>query len=155
MTITAAQITDIPELKKLYRLLFTGMSQLQPLYYQTSDQDADFIKESISRENSEILVAREEDCLLGFALVQCLQTPPYPCIAPHRFTYLMDFVVDESQRRKGIGKALLAAVKEWAEERGSDYIELNVLTQNTPALNLYQGMRFEECTKTMRLNLDV
>ncbi|WP_125144492.1 hypothetical protein [Clostridium transplantifaecale] len=39
------------------------------------------------------------------------QTPVYKSIIPHRYTCLMDFIVQESLRGNGIGKKLLEGWK--------------------------------------------
>ena len=73
--------------------------------------------------------------ILGFALVQQQDTPPFNCIVPHKYAYLMDIVVAPEQRGKGIGKQLIHAVKSWAKSRKMEYIELCVLSQNRNATN--------------------
>ncbi|WP_455682645.1 GNAT family N-acetyltransferase [Thomasclavelia sp.] len=56
-------------------------------------------------------------------------------------------------RGKGIGKKLIERVKNWSLEKNSEYIELNVLNENTRAIDLYKLMNFEEKMKTMRMKL--
>ncbi|WP_306437203.1 GNAT family N-acetyltransferase [Clostridium minihomine] len=90
---------------------------------------------------------------MGFALIQQQETPPYRCMVPHRFTYLTDLVVDPLEQEKGIGTILIEEVKQWSKKKGSDYVELGVLSQNRRAIALYEKMDFEECMKTMRTKL--
>ncbi len=71
----------------------------------------------------------------------------------YKYTFIMDVVVDKDYRRKGIATALLSEVRKWAEDRKSDYIELNVLSKNIQAISLYENLQFEECAKRMRLKL--
>ncbi len=74
-------------------------------------------------------------------------------MVPHRFTYLTDLVVDPLEQEKGIGTILIEEVKQWSKKKGSDYVELGVLSQNRRAIALYEKMDFEECMKTMRTKL--
>lgn len=153
MNIESARIDDLNDIKKLYEILFLDMSKLQPEYCRAAEQDESFLKETIESETSDILVARENHQVLGFALVQQQNTPPFHCFVPHRYAHLLDLVVAPEQRGKGIGKQLIHAVKSWAKERKLEYIELGVLTQNENAVKLYESMEFLECRKTMRMKL--
>lgn len=79
------------------------------------------------------LLAEEDEQIIGFVLVQQLDTPPYACIVPHRYTLLMDIVVSDLYRGQGIGRALIEEAKLWSKRRGSEYIELSVVSQNRSA----------------------
>ena len=65
----------------------------------------------------------------------------------------MDLVVDVDFRGQGIGKQLIESVKNWTLERNLEYIELNVLSENKKAINLYKKINFKEKMKTMRMKL--
>jgi GNAT superfamily N-acetyltransferase len=56
--------------------------------------------------------------------------------------WLEDLFVTESQRRAGLGEALVAAAIERARERGCGRIELDVSEQNPGAWALYERMGF-------------
>lgn len=153
MNIEIADFNSLIEIKVLYEQLFSDMAKLQPQYFRAAMQDDDFIKSTIESERGDILIAKENNQILGFALVQEQTTPPYHCFIFHRYAYLMDLVVDPNQRGKGIGKALLNEVKNWAKIRKLEYVELSVLTQNKTAMELYEKMEFMECSRVMRMIL--
>ncbi|MBC5793579.1 GNAT family N-acetyltransferase, partial [Sphaerospermopsis sp. LEGE 00249] len=48
-----------------------------------------------------------------------------------------------SHRRRGIAKALMQHIENWAKQRGDRQIGLQVFTSNTPALNLYQNLGYQ------------
>jgi ribosomal protein S18 acetylase RimI-like enzyme len=50
--------------------------------------------------------------------------------------------VDERYRRRGLGTALMAALDEWAVDRGGDSCLLQVVATNAPALALYDRLGF-------------
>lgn len=152
MEIRIANINDLDGIKDLYNILFSDMAKLQPEYFKEAKQDNKFIKMIIDNEDSDILIAQDTK-IIGLALVQKQTTPPYNCLVEHHYTYLMDLVVDPDFRGKGIGKSLIEKVKEWALEKDSDYIELNVLSENKKAITLYEAMNFEEKMKTMKMKL--
>ena len=65
----------------------------------------------------------------------------------------MDFIVRESLRGNGVGKKLLEGVENWGRSRGSEYMELNVLSQNLNALRFYEKENFEESVRVLRKRL--
>ena len=92
--------------------------------------------------------------LLGLALVQYAGwTPEFSCVLPHRYASLNDLVVAREKRCQGIGSLLLGAAKRWARDRRLEYLELNVLAQNSKAIELYESHDFVEATRTMRCML--
>jgi ribosomal protein S18 acetylase RimI-like enzyme len=61
--------------------------------------------------------------------------------ANRRDAHLFQMWVDPGFRRRGIGRALLAAVIEWARQSGADYLNLGV-TCDTAAMRLYERAGF-------------
>lgn len=110
MKIRLAKLVDISNISTLYRTLFQTMAELQIEYYRKADQDVDFLKSVINSDTKDILVAEEDEQIIGFVLVQQLDTPPYACIVPHRYTLLMDIVVSDLYRGQGIGRALIRSL---------------------------------------------
>lgn len=153
MKIRLAKLVDISNISTLYRTLFQTMAELQIEYYRKADQDVDFLKSVINSDTKDILVAEEDEQIIGFVLVQQLDTPPYACIVPHRYTLLMDIVVSDLYRGQGIGRALIEEAKLWSKRRGSEYIELSVVSQNRSAIEIYKSLQFVECTKIMRAKI--
>lgn len=54
--------------------------------------------------------------------------------------YLEDLYVDEAQRGKGFGKALLIYLAKLAQARGCGRLEWSVLNWNEPAINFYRSL---------------
>ena len=153
MPIRKAVPADLPDIQRLYKYLFADMAALQPDYIRAASQDEAFILSVIREEPSDILLACEEGKTLGFALVQLQRTPPYTCMVPHTYAYLTDLAVEPAARGRGLGRALLDAVKGWGRERGADYVELQVLRQNHGALRLYEREGFRDEMHTLRCPL--
>ena len=60
---------------------------------------------------------------------------------------------DSLYRGQGIGRALIEEAKLWSKRRGSEYIELSVVSQNRSAIEIYKSLQFVECTKIMRAKI--
>lgn len=144
---------DRKAIAEIYRTLFEAMSNLQPQYIQSAEQDPDFILKIITESKKDILVAQCDVQLLGFALVLMTHTPPYRCFVPHPYADLLDLAVLPAARGKWLGTLLLQAVKSWAKAYGADYLELGALSNNQGAVRLYEREGFRECMKTFRASL--
>lgn len=150
MQIRRAVLSDIPEIIALYHHLFAAMERLEPEIMRDVEQDESFLRETIEGEMGDVLLAVEGERALGFALVKREKTPPYRCMVPREFCFLLDLSVAPEARGRGVGTALLEAVKAWGRARDLDYVELNVFTKNKGAKRLYLREGFESRTETLQ-----
>ena len=153
LKIRTAVAADMERIVALYHHLFQAMEALQPDVMRDVEQDPSFIRDTIESEKGDILLAEVEGEVAGFALVRQEHTPPYPCMVPHEFCFLLDLSVAPKARGTGVGSALLSAVKRWATERGLDYVELNVLSNNAGAKRLYAREGFVCKQETLRFSV--
>jgi ribosomal protein S18 acetylase RimI-like enzyme len=79
---------------------------------------------------------------LGLAIVHVQPSGPTPLRqGASTGTFLIEnIVVAAGQRRRGIGRALMAAAQSWAAERGAKQVVLTVRESNVPALRFYQAL---------------
>lgn len=64
------------------------------------------------------------------------------------------FGVGEGHRRQGIGRALFAAIRDAARERGLTRIELDVWAFNESAVRFYESIGFHTYRSYMACTLD-
>ena len=83
------------------------------------------------------LVAEDRGALAGFAVASVRGDPA------HEGVELESILVDEERRRRGIGRALCAAVVAWARELGAAAVDLEVRS-SSGARALYRGLGFVE-----------
>jgi ribosomal protein S18 acetylase RimI-like enzyme len=90
-----------------------------------------------------LLMAFEAGMAVGAVSFYAETFSGYPALVPHKNLFLPILTVDQRFRRRGIGKALLEAVKVWANERG--YTDLRLATQpfNRSAIAFYQEEGFD------------
>ena len=70
MKIRTAAAEDLPQIKPLYRQIIARLAELAPLYRTDCEQDDEFIKKTIERESSDILVAELDGAITAFALLE-------------------------------------------------------------------------------------
>lgn len=140
--IRKATINDIPVIGKLYREQYEEMSKLIPDFIKEGDQSTEFIENTISNENSDILVCEIDDIIIGFILLQAKQRPDFSFIVPGKYCYIMDLIVTEKYRNNGFGTELMNSAKIWAKEKDCRFINLEVLTNNPKAIALYEKLGF-------------
>ncbi|MFF5568834.1 GNAT family N-acetyltransferase [Streptomyces sp. NPDC012623] len=70
-------------------------------------------------------------------------------VGPGRWeSYVYDVAVTEEMRGRGFGRALMLLAERVAHASGSDLLSLHVFTDNTPAVRLYESLRY----RTVRRN---
>ena len=144
ITIRPAEEKDIRAILALYCQLDQALVDLQPEFFCAAPREDAFVRQAVQANDADGAVA-------GVALVNyARRTPEFSCVLPHRYACLADLVVDAEHRGQGIGSTLLGAAKRWARDRRLEYLELNVLTQNVPAIALYESHDFVEATRVMR-----
>ncbi len=118
---------------RLLAELFDGYRQF---YLQPADIERarDFIGERLARNDSWILVAEQQDELLGF----CQLYPSFSSTTTSRIAILNDLYVANSARQKGVGLALLRAAEELGKNLGVTSLELATAISNSSAQSLYE-----------------
>jgi len=150
MEIRLAELNDIEPICKLYNEFYAYNANFQPQYYNASIESGGYPKSTIESESADIFVAVENDVIVGFIHVREAQTLPYPPIVQRRYAEVVDLIVTESQRRHGIGSALMDAAKDWSRTRDLDYIELFVLSEASGEIQFYERENFKTVSHTMR-----
>ena len=86
------------------------------------------LREELDNENAHFLAAVSGDKLLGYMGVHeiCGEA------------YITNVAVFPEYRRLGVGEALIDAATQGAENRGCEFITLEVRVSNTPAIELYK-----------------
>lgn len=150
MEIRLAVSNDIKSICKLYSAFFEFHAKKQPYYCRAAEESGEYPQSVIESETEDIIVATEGDDIIGILHIIEKITPPYPSVVPHKYAEIMDIFVTETFRRNGVGKMLIIAAEEWAKSRGLEYLELNVIHENTGAFKFYRRNEFEPVTYKMR-----
>lgn len=82
-----------------------------------------------------LLVGADPDGLVVLRFRPSIWTEGLEC-------YVAELYVVPHRRRRGLGRALLAAAMEHARRRGADYVELNTSETDVAARALYEKLGF-------------
>lgn len=137
-----ATTNDITSILKLYREQFIEMSKLIPDFIKKGDQSTEFVEKTILNDNSDVLVYENDNEVVGFILLQAKTRPDLDFIEPGKFCHIMDLIVTEKHRDKGFGTALMNSAKDWAKEHNCNFINLDVLSNNSRAITLYEKLGY-------------
>ena len=129
MNIIRAQLqhTDlIAPLFDAYRQFYMADSNLEA--------SRDFIHQRLSKNESVIFLALDDDTARGFVQLY----PLFASVALKSLWLLNDLYVDPSARKQGTGEALMKEAEDFARETNSRGLFLRTATHNFPAQRVYE-----------------
>ncbi len=153
MEISLATLEDVNEISVLYQEFYALNAAFQPEFYQTATETGAYPRFVIESSQGDLLIATETDSVIGLIHVEESKTPPYPTVVQHRFAEVIDLIVAEPFRGKGAGTLLIEAARQWAKNRGLDYLELFVLSENQGGIAFYHRNGFRTVSHNMRLTV--
>jgi ribosomal protein S18 acetylase RimI-like enzyme len=136
--IIQAKINNLDSVTELFDLY-------RQFYKQESDVDAarSFIKQRLELNDSTILLALSAENLpIGFTQLY----PAFSSVAMKPMLYLNDLFVHTTERKSGIGKALLDAAYDFAIESGVGNLKLATAVDNFAAKSLYENNSYIKVT---------
>ncbi|RYZ78187.1 MAG: GNAT family N-acetyltransferase, partial [Proteobacteria bacterium] len=140
--IRRAEVADAEKIIELATSVFATsqyMATEAEEFKVTVDEESKWIESFRSSNTKLLLVAIRDDRLIGML--------DFASYRGGRRSHggVLAMSVHHQHRRQGVGKALLKALVDWAHnETTLERLELTVIAGNTPALNLYRGLGFEE-----------
>lgn len=102
----------------------------------------------------DVLVAEENGQLPGFAMVEYIKREETNSMYAVHEAHIVEIGVDETSQGKGIGTALIQAVKDAAKVRGCRSVQLDVWEFNKSALRFYEKLGFVTLRRKMEQVLD-
>lgn len=97
----------------------------------------------ISGENRCVVVCEQAGEIAGYAALEVVSRPESPYNKAHAFLHVEEFCVDEGCLRQGVGRALMAYIKEEAKRRQLPRVVLDMWAFNERALAFYEAIGFE------------
>jgi GNAT superfamily N-acetyltransferase len=156
MKIRPAAASDYDQICELFEEVDALHRQARPNIFRKPDggpRPKEHVSALINGIASTILVAEQDGALLGLAVVMERPTSSNPMHVPRRVVEIDAIVVRKAVRRRGIGKSLISASLQWAEQRGADDVEIAVHAFNEDALKAYRAAGFEMSVHRLLLRL--
>lgn len=122
--------------------IFNKVDQVMPESY---------FRELLEDPKSDILIAKINEEVVGFAVMELNESPPFDSLIPRKFAYMNDFGVKNSYQRRGIGKILFEACLEWSRNNDAASLDLNVWEFNKKAITFYESFGMESASRKMTL----
>lgn len=136
VTIASANEADIPDLIELLEVLFSIEQDFTP----NPEKQRRGLAALLASPNGHIAIARSpEGRAVGMATAQLVVSTAEG--APS--AWVEDVVVREGWRGRGLGRALLEAVLDWARQHGATRAQLLADLDNTPALAFYDHLGWQ------------
>ena len=114
-----------------------------------SEEDRTFLINMLADEERLFLVAEEGQQVLGFITATITQNETISFLIKDPICRIGTIVVDENQKSKGVGRALLATVEQWARESGASQVRLEVMEFNRDAQQFYDRLGFTPNSRLM------
>lgn len=103
--------------------------------------DEEAIRAMFFKKDAPIIVATEENAVVGYAFCQILENKN-PAQGEYKTLYIDDINVSKKARRKGVGSALLSECRAIAARSGCYNVTLNVWRFNEGAIAFYEASGF-------------
>lgn len=136
MIIEKLKIEDILDLLELYSTLIP--------FKISVDNSFETYKEMLMDENYLLLVAKEDNRVLGSALGICCKG-----LTVH-FLVVEDVIIKEGLRGKGIGRKLMESLDEFAKRKQCAYAILVSSGFRKEAHKFYENVGFQDCVQGFR-----
>ena len=114
-----------------------------------SEEDRTFLINMLADEERLFLVAEEGQQVLGFITATITQNETISFLIKDPICRIGTIVVDKNQKSKGVGRALMTAVEQWARESGATQVRLEVMEFNHNAQQFYDKLGFVPNSRLM------
>jgi ribosomal protein S18 acetylase RimI-like enzyme len=152
MHVRAALRSDLPRLEALFEEVDAYHRVRLPDRFRAPDGPArsrDHLLDLVEGPDRAVLLAEDDDTALGFVTLEVRDTSPVPIVVPRRIGIVDSVGVHASARRRGIGRALMAAAEIWLREHGASDLELTVYDANREAVAFYEALGYRLLSRRM------
>ena len=142
--IRAYRPEDAPQVEACLVELQDFLHRLEPnvLEGKAAKNYLDFMFARCAETSGQVFVAEVENRVVGFVCVWGKVPSDALDEEPGEYAFISDLVVLSAYRGQGLGRALLQQADAYARQQGVAKIQLEVLPNNTAALNLYKRHGF-------------
>lgn len=140
-------LSELPDLIKLWGRQYKFHNDLDSEYYVPNSEKLRrkfrvYLEGAIKKNEPNILVAKEQDELVGFITFK-ITNADYLDTNIKRYGEVIELFVSDEHRRKGVGRMLLQTAERYFNEKEVEWVELQVSTFNTNAIDAYEHMGYQ------------
>ena len=127
--------------------------EMQPTLFRqpTLDELARFFREHLVDPDFVVFLALAEGHPVGYVMLHVIRTPAHVLVNPRECVEIDHLHVQQSHRRRGIGRALASQALEVARASGVETIQLSVWARNQRAVAAFKSLGFEPLKHIMIL----
>lgn len=154
LRVITARRSHIPAIIELWKEFMDFHAALDPFYARRRHAHIGYgqhVMKSIGSRTKKLFAALDGEKIIGYAYAEIAKYPPV--FAVRRFGYISDLYVDPAYRRRGAGRMLFAAVKDWFTGRGIQRIELGVASVNKTAASFWRKIGFAERMRRLSMKI--
>ena len=145
MIVRVAVVGDASALAALNRFVHETHLARRPDYFRPTrlEEVTAWFGTLLGKPTTAAWIAEEGAVPIGFVLAFFEERPENPFRRARRWCEIDQIAVDPARRRRGVGRALMAAALDEARARGIADVELFSWAFNTDAHAMFRGLGFE------------
>jgi GNAT superfamily N-acetyltransferase len=144
--IVKATEAHIPDIVELWIEFMEHHQDIDPRFPMREDAPVGFeqhIREIIETENTLVLVALNENRVIGFSISQVDKYPPI-WVERETYGFIDTMAITSDYRRQGVGKQMLGRIFEWFAAQDIGRVELSVSARNQVGYSFWRKHGFKE-----------
>jgi GNAT superfamily N-acetyltransferase len=144
MMVRAAAVSDLGALVRLNAEVHALHRAEMPEKYRAIEpgEVEGWFRGLLADDRHAIFVAEEQGRAIGFAVVERVDEPGHVFALPRRIAMVGQLGVTAGSRRRGAGRALMAAAEAQARAWGAVAVALSVLAFNADADRFYRALGY-------------
>ena len=153
VAVRPARPEDWLAVQSLLRELDELHARLVPGYFRPATRSEPEWRSLLGDSTAVALVAVDEGAPLGLLSLRVYDTPADPTLVPRRRGHIETLIVGACQRRRGLGRRLLAAASDWARARGATEMVLTTWVGNVEADAFYERLGYRPLSRALHAAL--
>lgn len=156
LALRRAQPVDAEQIAWLNAAVQQLHAAAHPEIFKPHVVDAELIawyRDFLEQPDNHVFIAEVADVAVGYVTAKVIRRPETPFTHPMVFIQIDQISVNEDQRGRGYGAALMAVVTQLAREEMIDRIVLQVWDFNVHAIKFYQRIGYTTFIRSMECRL--
>jgi ribosomal protein S18 acetylase RimI-like enzyme len=152
VAVRPARPEDWLAVQALLRELDELHAELVPEYFRPATRTESEWRRLLGDSTALVLVALDEaegPAPVGFLSLRVYDTPADPTMVPRRRGHVETLIVNARQRRRGIGRRLLATAADWVRARGATEMVLTTWVGNAEADAFYEKLGYRVLSRVL------